>query len=241
MPTASPAVPVDLRALLAPIRDQGQRGTCVAFAVTAAHEVGRATGAPPENLSDEALYWACKRTDSNWTSGTTFASASSALGRWGQPLEADWPYEPKRKDGAAYSPPSRAGSSRWFRSGLRRVDMALHDVRSQLDGGSLVLLGITVFDTFYRPDADGRIADPLAGARERGRHAVLAVGHQNDEMLIRNSWGTTWGLDGYAWIGNGYVAAHTRAAWIHDASAGTSGSPPGGTHSTGPEETYGAR
>ena len=61
--SASAVPPVDLRALMAPVRDQGQRGTCLAFAVTAAHEVGRSGGSSPEDLSEEALYWGCKRTD----------------------------------------------------------------------------------------------------------------------------------------------------------------------------------
>jgi len=79
--------------------------------------------------------------------------------------------------------------------------VALADVRRVLDSGVPVLLGLTVFDTFYRPDADGHIADPPSGSSARGRHAVVAVGHQTDELLIRNSWGTTWALGGYAWIG----------------------------------------
>jgi C1A family cysteine protease len=229
---------------MAPVRDQGQRGTCLAFAVTAAHEVERSGGSPPsppEDLSEEALYWGCKRTDGNWTAGTTFLSASTALGRWGQPLEADWPYDPTRADGVAYSSPTRPGASGWFRSGLRKIAVALADVRTHLDGGTPVLLGLTVFDTFYSPDAAGHIADPPSGASARGRHAVLAVGHQTDELLIRNSWGTTWALAGYAWIGDGYISSHAGDAWIIDATASTAATT-GGIHTDRPEgETYGTR
>ena len=117
----------------------------------------------PEDLSEEALYWGCKRTDGNWKSGTTFGSASTALGRWGQPLEVDWPYDPKQADGIAYPPPGRPGGTGWFRSGLRKVSVALADVRSHLDGGVPVLLGLTVFDT-------------LLPARCRRAHRRSAVG-----------------------------------------------------------------
>jgi hypothetical protein len=204
---------------MAPVRDQGQRGTCLAFAVTAAHEVARSGGLPPDDLSEEALYWGCKRADGNWSSGTTFGSASTALGRWGQPLEAEWPYDPQRPAGVAYPPPSSAGGSGWFRSGLRRLAVVLADVRTLLDSGTPVLLGVTVFDTFYRPDAAGRIANPPPGASARGRHAVLAVDHRAGEFLIRNSWGITWALGGYAWIGDTYVGAHADDAWVIDATA----------------------
>ena len=37
-----------------------------------------------------------------------------------------------------------------------------------LDGGVPVLLGLTVFDTFYRPDAAGHIADPPSGGERPG-------------------------------------------------------------------------
>jgi C1A family cysteine protease len=239
--SASAVPPVDPRALMAPVRDQGQRGTCLAFAVTAAHEVGRSGGSSPEDLSEEALYWGCKRTDGNWKSGTTFGSASTALGRWGQPLEVDWPYDPRQADGIAYPPAGRPGGTGWFRSGLRKVSVALTDVRSRLDGGVPVLLGLTVFDTFYRPDAAGHIANPPSGARARGRHAVVAVGHQTDELLIRNSWGTTWALGGYAWIGDGYVGSHAGDAWVIDAAASAAGTA-AAVHTAGPEgETYGTR
>lgn len=232
---------VDLRASLPPIRDQGQRGTCVAFAVTAGHEVSRAGGAGDDDLSEEALYWGCKRTDGNWKGGTRFTSAAVALGRWGQPREADWPYDMGRRDGVAHSPPFRAGGIGWFRSGLLPVALTLADVRTHLDGGTPVVLSLTVFDTFYRPDDHGHIADPPAGATARGRHAVLAVGHQAGALLIRNSWGTTWALGGYAWIGDGYVGSHAVSAWIIDGSAGTGGTS-GATHTDkAEEEVYGTR
>jgi hypothetical protein len=208
--------------------------------VTAVHEASRG-GVPPEDLSEEALYWGCKRIDGNSTSGTRFASAATALGRWGQPLETGWPYDPTRRDGVAYSPPARPDAG-WFRSGLRRVAVAPDDVRAVLDGGTPVLLGVVVYDTFFRPDAVGHIADPPSGAKPRGRHAVLAVGHQAGELLIRNSWGTSWALGGYAWIGDTYISTHARDAWVIDGTAATTGRPPSGAHAADKEgQTYGTR
>lgn len=213
------AVPTsDLRGSLGPIRDQGQRGTCLAFAVTAAHEVARTSGSPSDDLSEEALYWGCKRSDGNWSHGTTFRSAATAIGRWGQPLEVAWPYDATRQEGQPYAPPTGPGGSSWFRSGLRRIAVNLADVRGYLDGGTPVVLGLTLFDTFFRPDHAGRIAVPPVGASSRGRHAIVAVGHQAGELLIRNSWGTTWALGGYAWILDTYIGAHADDAWIVDAT-----------------------
>jgi hypothetical protein len=201
--------------MLPPVRDQRQRGTCLAFAVTAAHELSRSRPAIPDDLSEEALYWGCKRVEGNWRSGTTFTSAAVAINRYGQPLEATWPYEPTRPDGVAYKPPSPPGKD-WFTSELRHVNADPGDLRTVLDGGDPIALGLTVFDTFFVPDTDGRIREPAAGSPARGRHAVLAVGHQATEILIRNSWGTTWALGGYAWISDGYVQSYAGDAWIID-------------------------
>lgn len=229
----------DLRPSLPPVHDQGQRGACLAFAVTAAHEVSRPGPGIPEDLSEEALYWGCKRTDGNWNAGTTFGSAAVAIHRWGQPLEATWPYDSTRSDGVAYKPAGRAGGKDWFTSALRRVGTDLPAVRALLDGGTPVALGLTVFDTFFHPDADGHIHEPAAGSQPRGRHAVLAVGHQPAELLIRNSWGTAWALGGYAWLGDGYVQSHAGDAWVIDGAATPTTLATGSAVTQG--DTYGTR
>jgi hypothetical protein len=58
---------VDLSGSLGPVRDQGNRGTCLAFATTAGHESTRLSdlGGPRTDLSEELLYWACKQVDGN--------------------------------------------------------------------------------------------------------------------------------------------------------------------------------
>jgi hypothetical protein len=239
-PAPSPPPSADLRASVGPVRDQGdQRGTCLAFAVTAAHEAARG-GTPPDHLSEEALYWGCKRVDSHWRSGTHFASAAVALPRWGQPLEAVWPYEPTRKDTVAYRPPSPPNAG-WFKSGLRSVANGPNDVRAILDGGLPVLIGLRVFRTLFLPDKDGRVADPPSGAKSLGRHAVLVVGHGASELLIRNSWGRTWGLDGYGWISDAYVRAYAREAWVIDATAGGGATNSTPRSRTSDGEAYGTR
>ena len=175
-----------MRSALTPVRDQGQRGTCLAFAVTGAHEMSRRSVPIPEDLSAEALYWGCKRTDGNWNDGTSFMSAAVALARWGQPLESVWPYDATRADGVAYMPPSPKGGDDWYTATLRHVGTDPADLRVLLDGGTPVAIGLTLFDTFFTPDAAGHIHGPPVGSQPRGRHAVLAVGHQATQFLIRN-------------------------------------------------------
>src|SRR5262249_38762517 len=138
---------VDIREILPPVRDQGQRGTCVAFAVTAAHEIARAAGAAgSEDLSEEALFWGCKIIDGNGRAGTSFSSASAALGATGQPLEAVWPYDPRRAAGRQYGPTTKP-TDEWHTSNLGNASLDLAAVRAAIDSGRPVVLGLTVFYT----------------------------------------------------------------------------------------------
>jgi hypothetical protein len=91
-------------------------------------------------------------------------------------------------------------------------------LRDYLDNGASIALELVLFDTFFIPGSAGDIADPPMGALPRGRHAVLAAGHNVSSLLIRNSWGNTWGLNGYAWLSDGYVLRHGRSAWVIDSN-----------------------
>jgi hypothetical protein len=134
---------VDLRPRFDGVRDQGRRPTCLAFAVTAIHEVKRA--APEhttEDLSDEALYWGCKRTDGNTRRGTGFDSGKVALAKWGQPLEAVLPYDFAKDDSKPVRAISGAGGAAWFKEGLRPVRVGETEIKASLprwEGTSLCL------------------------------------------------------------------------------------------------------
>lgn len=229
----------DMRALLPPVRDQGQRGTCVAFAVTAVHEVARATGgaAVSEDLSEEALFWGCKLIDGNWNAGTRFSSAAAAIGSRGQPLEAVWPYIPRRAAGIPYDSPRKSAQD-WHKADLGQSALDLELVREEIDTGRPVVLGLTVFDTLFSPSLAGRIDAPAPGARAQGRHAVLAVGHDATALLIRNSWGTTWAIGGYGWLSNDYAERHVREAWVINPAVGGP-APTSAARSTG--DVYGSQ
>jgi hypothetical protein len=96
-------------------------------------------------------------------------------------------------------------------------------IRAEINAGRPVVLGITVFDTLFTPSAAGRVDVPAAGSRPRGRHAVLAIGHDASGLLIRNSWGRTWALGGYGWLTDEYVERHIREAWVIQLHSGGPG------------------
>ncbi|MFE4622109.1 GNAT family N-acetyltransferase [Streptomyces mirabilis] len=84
-----------------------------------------------------------------------------------------------------------------------------------------VVLGVETFDGVLR-SRTGRFNLPKSWERFRGRHALTAVGwdERRDEIVVRNSWGTKWGNQGYGYIPRAYFEAYVdcatalRPAWV---------------------------
>ena len=101
----------------------------------------------------------------------------------------------------------------------------LLSVRQSLDQGIPVVIGLFTSDTFnfqrtweysgdevvLGPDADQPIDD------KRG-HAVVVVGRGTYKgepvILIRNSWGPTWGHNGHAWVRETYLHPRLAGAFV---------------------------
>lgn len=58
-------------------------------------------------------------------------------------------------------------------------------------------VGVAVDSTGWGSYASGTITCSASGSVD---HAVIAVGYTADAILIRNSWGTTWGINGYGYV-----------------------------------------
>ncbi len=63
------------------------------------------------------------------------------------------------------------------------------------------MFGFTVYESFESEQAakTGKVNLPKLQEKIIGGHAVLAVGYNDTakRFIVRNSWGTTWGMDGY--------------------------------------------
>lgn len=196
----------DLRVMFGPSRNQGHRPTCLAFAASDTHAAIREGWRP---LSCEYLFYqAQKRANLPPDSGARLSSMLDALREAGQPEEAEWPYL-SATPGSEWSPPAGIGSL--FARNGRFSHPTVDDIIRLLDDGRPALILMMLSAAFYRPSQEGFVQPAPGEQPERDRrHAVIAVGHgtidNRRSILIRNSWGPRWGLDGYAWLTEAYLA-----------------------------------
>jgi C1A family cysteine protease len=207
---------VDLSTKLGLARAQGNRSTCLAFAVSAAHEATLYDDHDLVDTSEEYLYWSAKQHDTPGP-GTTFTAVRDGLTTNGQPLEEAWPYEENRNDQLpTYQPPDAAHSAqpRWSPS-LSPAPATPKSVRTELDAGRAVVLGIPTWPELDTP-AEGHLSVPAKSDLDGSHHAVAVIGYdeQTAEMLIRNSWGQSWGLGGTAWLPFAFLDEHLCATWV---------------------------
>lgn len=204
---------------LGPAGDQGNRSTCLAFAATSAHALARVgtRGGPALELSEEALYHLAKAIDADCRPGTSPRSVGRALVETGQPEASRWPYDPTLTDADPLpAPPAGAlNLSLLRRASLRATGPQFDDLQATLRAGYGVILGIDVWPGLYTPMGD-TVPTPAAADLLGDGHAVLLVGidEQQRRLLIRNSWSTTWGASGHAWISELAWRRARLGAWL---------------------------
>lgn len=196
-----------------PARHQGMRLTCLAFA---ASDLNRMFASAPEALSPEFLYQHAGAITPGWVAGDGLylAPTLQAVGHPGQPLDIHYPYQPGAPT-AVGTPVPPAGAA-MYRSPLRPVAPTAKDVVNELRQGHAVGLVVESTLTLFKP-VDGVVAFTPDILPDRA-HAVLAVGVGESSagqihVLVRNSWGVSWGLEGHAWLPEDYINTHALEAF----------------------------
>lgn len=205
---------VDYTAIMSPVRDQGDEGTCVAFAST----VGMKEYQEKEDysklvtLSPRFLYNECKKIDGMpGEEGTTIRCAMKVLSKWGVCRESFWPYAPhqgnKPKAGAS------ADAAKFRVLSYARI-LNLQDLRLHLAQKGPCVIGVAVFGGMMETRT-GVVPMPKRGERPLGGHALCAVGYDENKKWVKfkNSWSTLWGDKGYGRLPYAYIEEFMIDAW----------------------------
>lgn len=95
----------------------------------------------------------------------------------------------------------------------------LASVKTYLAAGVPSMFGFYGYNSFDKANIKGGIPYPCPNEKVQWGHAIMAVGYDDAKkitntqcnktttgaLLIRNSWGTTWGDAGYGWLPYDYV------------------------------------
>lgn len=236
---AGAAANVNLIPTMPAIRDQGDRGTCVAHAALAVYEQFLHTNGATHDLSEQFLYWNCKRNDGIPTlEGTWLGVAFPLLKRDGCCLENTWQYNPaivQHNEGQGPPPSGAQLEALTFRISLSKqiASTSVKDIKNQLTSGRCVAFSIPVFNSWYRNSyvaLTGDIVMPIPGEVRVGGHAMCMVGYEDlpnrpeiggGQFIIRNSWDKRWGIQspfgaGYGTIPYDYIARFCSEAYSVD-------------------------
>jgi hypothetical protein len=230
---------VNLIGLMPPVRDQKDRGTCVAHACAAVREFLLGSDASTtSDLSEQYLYWACKEKD-NWAGeGTWIKVGMQVLEAQGICPEPVWPYNPKKVAGNEGQGPApvhalEAAAAYKITQGELLQARWVESMKEALADGKPVAFAVPVYRYWLTEPArsTGDVRMPLSSEKSIGGHAMAIVGYQDDPsvpgggyFMIRNSWGETWAKDsqlgaGYARLPYEFISKQGRSAYTATAPA----------------------
>jgi C1A family cysteine protease len=223
---------VDLRQWCSPVENQKGLGSCTAHAGVGVVEYfqNRAFG---KHLEGSRLFVYKATRNLMQVTGDTGAWLRNTMGALvlcGVPEEKYWPYTDTEPDfdteppGFVYAVADNYEAVHYFCHDPLGANVAgaavLTSIKDYLAAGIPSMFGFWGFPSFESSDITGGIPYPCPGESAQWGHAIVAVGYDDGKkitntacnktttgaLLIRNSWGTGWGDQGYGWLPYDYVA-----------------------------------
>jgi C1A family cysteine protease len=204
---------VDLRPQCPPVYDQGQIGSCTANAIGAAHQftqMKQNLPAPAPFVPSRLFIYYNERAIEQTTgsdSGAQIRDGMKSIARQGVCREdPTWPYDadPFPPNNRLTVKPSQAAYTealQYQAIQYQRVPQVLTQMKGCLAAGYPFVFGFTVYESFESQDVarSGVVPMPQSHEQVLGGHAVLAAGYDDSQQsfIVRNSWGTGWGQQGY--------------------------------------------
>lgn len=210
---------VDLRDKMPPVYDQGQLGSCTANAIAGAYEFDEMKQGEKNVFTPSRLFIYYNERKANGTinedSGASIRDSVMEISNVGVCPESMWEY-----DIAKYQdcPPEKCydDATKHKCVQYKRVKQNLEQIKQCLIEGFPFVFGIDVYESFESDEVKktGVVPMPKKGEKLLGGHALAMSGFSDDkqQFIFRNSWGTSFGIDGYGFLPYDYVLDPNLAA-----------------------------
>ena len=194
---------VDLTQQCPQVYDQGQLGSCTANAIACAIEFDLMKQNKRDFMPSRLFIYYNERdiegtVDSD--SGAQTRDGIKSVARQGDCPEDEWTYDTNK---FAQKPPQKCYDDAVQHKAVQyqRVVRTLNQMKGCLASGYPFVFGFTVYESFESQDVakTGHASMPAPNENVVGGHAVVAVGYDDSQnyFIVRNSWGTGWGMKGY--------------------------------------------
>jgi len=209
---------IDLRGLCSAVEDQGNLGSCTAQALAGNIEfLDNRTDSLYTDVSRLFIYYNERviQDTIEYDSGASLRNGIKTLKNEGVCHEENWPYIISRFD---KKPPKKcyAEAKQHLIQSYHRI-YALGEMLACLAEGYPFVFGFTVYESFEsaKVKKTGIVDMPKKDEIVLGGHAVMAVGYDKTKkrFLVRNSWGRSWGIDGYFTMPFGYPESLAGDFW----------------------------
>ena len=227
---------IDLREWCPPIENQESLGSCTAQAGVALVEYFQIRSFGTHIDASRLFLYKTTRNLMRMTgdTGAYLRHTMGAMVLFGVPPEEYWPYVIEDFDNEpgtfCYAFAQNYQSISYYRLDLpgTNPEELLGRIKTNLAAGLPSMFGFSVYSSISQAETTGKIPYPAPGEWLRGGHAMAAVGYddtvkiQNTNpggsqttgaLIIRNSWGTEWGAQGYGWLPYEYVLKGLAVDW----------------------------
>jgi C1A family cysteine protease len=213
---------VDLRSLMPPVYDQGNLGSCTANAIAGAIEYDQMKQKKLSFAPSRLFIYYNERAiegDVSKDAGAQIRDGIKSVASKGAPPETDWPYVESE---FAVTPPAKAygDAAKDLVGYYYTVPQTIDQMKASLAAGYPFVFGFTVYESFESNAvaSSGIMPMPAENEETLGGHAVMAVGYDDASsmIIVRNSWGTSWGQAGYFEMPYAYITDANLASdfWV---------------------------
>ena len=197
-----------------PVRDQGDEGVCVGFAVASGMKEYQEFLDYQKLvlLSPRFVYSEAKKIDGMpGLEGTTIRASMQVLKNIGICQEKFWPYQPHQKDKPKVG--AKVNAQKFLIITYARI-LNLNELRLSLFSKGSCVLGVEVFEGMLKTKT-GVVPLPKKNETSLGGHAIAACSYDDEKKLIKfkNSWSTRWGDKGFGYLSYEYIQRYMMDAW----------------------------